>query len=170
MANGGVSGRGAGSGFVVQVFNRQKTRRVSVPFVRQVARRLLAPAFSEGGQLAIHLVGAEEMACLNEQFLGHAGSTDVITFDYRDDSKPGAASGEIFISVDDAVKSAPRFRTTWRTELIRYLVHGVLHLQGFDDTSAAARRVMKREENRRLKELSRRFDWGKLEKQKNVAR
>jgi len=110
------------------------------------------------------------MARLNEQFLGHAGSTDVLTFDYQEGAAPGGWCGEIFVSVDDALASAPRFRASWQLELARYLVHGVLHLRGYDDRRPAARREMKREENRVLKALSRSFDWGKLEGRKHAAR
>jgi probable rRNA maturation factor len=123
-----------------------------------------------GGQLGVCFINAAEMARLNEQFLGHAGSTDVIAFDYEEESEGGGGCGEIFISVDDAVAGAPRFRATWQLELARYLVHGMLHLRGYDDQRPAARREMKREENRVLKALSRRFDWSKLERAKNVAR
>jgi ssRNA-specific RNase YbeY (16S rRNA maturation enzyme) len=72
--------------------------------------------------------------------------------------------------VDDAVACAPRFRTSWPEEMMRYLVHGVLHLQGHDDHGAAARRAMKKLENRWLKQLSLRVEWGKLERRKNGTR
>lgn len=117
-----------------------------------------------GGHLGVHLVNGEEMARLNEEFLGHDGSTDVITFDYQETARAGELCGEIFISVDDAVDCAPRFRTSWQAELARYLVHGVLHLQGHNDRRPAARRAMKKLENRWLKQLSMRFDWGRLER------
>ena len=56
--------------------------------------------------------------------------------------------GEIFVCVDEAVLQARKFGTSWQSEIVRYIVHGVLHLLGFDDSSAGARRKMKREENR----------------------
>jgi len=172
---------------LLHVWNRQKTRRLNLPLLRQLLRRLLEewppgreqsggqrtarPAASwHGGQVGVHFVQAAEMARLNEQFLGHAGSTDVLAFDYREEGEPGGTRGEIFISVDDAVAGAPRFRATWQLELARYLVHGLLHLRGYDDRGAAARREMKQEENRLLKALSRRFDWSKLERAENVVR
>ncbi len=167
---------------MLQVWSRQKTRRLNLPLLRQLVRRLLQEwppgrgkaagkeSFRAGGELGVHFVQAAEMARLNEQFLGHARSTDVLAFDYREEGEPGGTRGEIFISVDDAVASAPRFRATWQLELARYLVHGMLHLRGYDDRGAAARREMKQEENRVLKALSRRFDWRKLERAKNVVR
>ena len=132
--------------------------------------RIPQESLRSGGQLAVYFVHAAEMARLNEQFLGHAGSTDVLTFNYQQRSAQEAWCGEIFVSVDDAVASAPRFRASWQLELARYLVHGVLHLRGYDDGRAAARREMKREENRVLKALSRSFDWSKLERRKHGTR
>jgi probable rRNA maturation factor len=105
-------------------------------------------------ELDLHVVGAAEMTRLNETFLQHQGSTDVITFDH---AEPGEAlHGEIFVCVDEALIQARRFRTTWQSELLRYVVHGVLHLCGYDDQEPAARRRMKRAENRWLRELERR--------------
>ena len=65
--------------------------------------------------------------------------------------------GDIFVCLDDAVAQARQFRTTWQSELVRYVIHGLLHLRGYDDRHPAARRKMKREENRRLREITRRF-------------
>jgi probable rRNA maturation factor len=71
--------------------------------------------------------------------------------------------GEIYICLDDAVKQARAFCTTWQGELIRYVIHGLLHLCGHDDLKPAARRKMKREENRLLREVTKRFALAKLE-------
>jgi len=70
---------------------------------------------------------------------------------------PEQVHGEIFICIDDALKHARQFRTTWQSELVRYLIHGVLHLVGYDDLTAGGRRVLKRKENRLLQMLSRQF-------------
>jgi rRNA maturation RNase YbeY len=59
--------------------------------------------------------------------------------------------GEIFICLDDAVAQARLFGAFWQTELARYLLHGLLHLHGFDDLTPDARRRMKRQENRLLR-------------------
>jgi len=60
------------------------------------------------------------------------------------------------------VSQAKEFRATWPEEIIRYLAHGLLHLQGLDDHTPAGYRRMKREETRLLKALSQRFVFGKL--------
>jgi rRNA maturation RNase YbeY len=149
----------------LRFFNRQKTRAISLPLLRRVTDRLLeqvAPA--EGYELGVHIVAAPEMARINEQYLQHEGSTDVITFNYREGKKVGPVLGEIFICIEDAIKQAKEFRTTWQSEVVRYVVHGVLHLLGYDDLKPDLRRVMKREENRLVNSLSREFDLGKLQR------
>lgn len=144
------------------VRNRQRTRRLHVPLLRQITLALLHDCLGqEHFELGLHLVGAKPMARLNEQFLHHAGSTDVITFDY---AVPGSGGlhGDIFICVDTAISQACSFGTTWQAEVVRYAVHGVLHLRGHDDLRPADRRIMKREENRLLRELARRFTLSRL--------
>jgi probable rRNA maturation factor len=148
----------------LRFFNRQKTRTISVPVLRRVTIRLLEQVAPDRYELGIHIVGATEMARINEQFLQHEGSTDVITFDYREGEKSRAVLGEIFICVDDAIKQSKEFRTTWQSEIARYVVHGVLHLLGHDDLKPDLRRAMKREENRLVNSLSREFDLGKLQR------
>ena len=97
------------------------------------------------------------MTRINQTFLNHAGSTDVITFDYSVPAPTPCLAGEIFICVDDAVRQAREFGTTWPAEVVRYLVHGLLHLEGYDDLITARRRAMKREEHRVLEDLAERF-------------
>jgi probable rRNA maturation factor len=64
--------------------------------------------------------------------------------------------------VDDAAKQAGEFQTTWRSEIVRYVVHGVLHLLGHDDLEAGPRRKMKRAENRLVRRLEAAFPVSKL--------
>ena len=153
--------------------NRQRTRPIDLSLLRRITRTLLSELLRlKDYQLGLHLVAASEMTHLNRQFLDRAGSTDVITFDYGEETKPASSPtlhGEIFICIDDAVKQAHRFRTTWQSELARYLVHGVLHLRGYDDLQPGARSELKREENRLLRELEQRFPLPRLSKDVPVA-
>jgi probable rRNA maturation factor len=161
--------------------NRQHTQSLNLPLLRKITTYLLANHFRPAHhEFCVHLVEADEMADLNQRFLQHAGSTDVITFDYA--ASPGMSRGqtglrdlgapleslhgEVFISVPDAVTQARQFRTTWQLELTRYLIHGLLHLQGYDDLRPNLRRVMKREEQRLLKLASREFELVQLQKPK----
>jgi probable rRNA maturation factor len=157
----------------VWIRNRQKACRVNVTLLRQLARRVLEEGFGHKSfELAIHLIPEGEMARLNETFLQHHGSTDVITFNNREmesgpfaenspDGKPELA-GEIFLCPEVALRQAREFGASWQCELARYVVHGLLHMEGHDDLEAAPRRKMKREENRLLKALSDSFPLSNL--------
>ena len=157
---------------VLSFRNRQQVRTLALPAIRRIARHILESELSVTEyELGFHFVEPEEMARLNEHFLQHTGSTDVITFDHSTPgapvSEPGCLEtlrqragseigaprlhGEIFISTPDAVQQAREFGTTWQSEVVRYIIHGLLHLRGHDDLQSAARKVMKREENRLLK-------------------
>jgi probable rRNA maturation factor len=139
--------------------NQQRVRRVDLRCLRKIVRSLLKDELRRNHfDLGIYLVGEAEMTRLNETHLHHRGSTDVITFDYCDPRQSDLLAGEIVVCVPEGVAQARRFRTTWQREVIRYAVHGVLHLCGYDDRSSRLRRAMKREENRLLKRLTSRFE------------
>ena len=164
----------------IVIANRQRTRKVDLRRLKQITGSLLAELKIEQAELGINLVAAPEMTALNETFLQHEGSTDVITFDYSDSIGDGVRSpkktklepshvgsynrihGEIFICVDEAILQSKKFKTSWQSEIVRYLVHSVLHLLGHDDRQAADRRKMKREENRLLRVLLRQFSLAHL--------
>src|SRR5690242_3132921 len=113
----------------LSVRNRHHTRTVDCRLLSRLTRTLLRELVDRNSfDFSIYLVSASEITGLNEEFLKHRGPTDVITFDYGDDGTPEFLSGEIFVCVDEAVKQAQRFRTSWQCELVRYVVHGILHL------------------------------------------
>ena len=152
------------------VRNRQRLRRINAQLLREFLAAALAELdISAESEICFHLVNAPEMARINLQFLQHEGSTDVITFDHTEQPPHPASScglrflhGEIFICVADALVQAGEFRTTWQSELVRYAVHGLLHLLGHDDLQSTARRKMKKEENRVMRRLANRFPLPRL--------
>ena len=142
--------------------NRQRAISLSTRLLRTITQSLLTELLKlKDFELAICIVRAPEMAKINETFLQHSGSTDVITFDYSENLS-SVLQGEIFICIDDALAQAREFRTSWQSEITRYVIHGILHLRGFDDLRPAARRKMKREENRLLKKVGVLFPLRKL--------
>jgi probable rRNA maturation factor len=142
--------------------NRQRVKKLDLRRWRRVLGAVLEQSGATAFDLGVYCVGAAEMTRLNEGFLRHRGSTDVITFDYGELAHPESLHGEIFICIDEAIIQARRFRTTWQSELVRYVVHGILHLQGFDDARPRDRRRMKREEALRLKKVASRFNLERL--------
>ena len=159
--------------------NRQRIRAINSRQLRQIVITLLNDLLEiKGVELGITLVAAPEMTRLNETFLQHEGSTDVITFDYSETVNPKPQipdprpeiHGEIFVCVDEAILQARRFRTTWQSEIVRYVVHGVLHLLGYDDHDAGDRQEMKREENRLVDLLVSRFALSRLARKTKLAK
>jgi len=88
--------------------------------------------------VAIILVSDRRIAALHRKFMQVSGPTDVITFQH----------GEIFISVETAARQARKFGTSLSDELKLYLVHGLLHLAGYNDSCASERRAMERVQKR----------------------
>ncbi len=151
----------------ILITNRHRVKKINSRSLRQIVQMLLAELEISRAELGITLVNAKEMARINWQFLRHEGSTDVITFDHAEmrkakSEKRNTLHGELFICVDDAVAQARQFKTSWQSEVVRYLVHGLLHLLGYDDLRADLRRKMKREENRLLRRLQKRFSFTQL--------
>jgi probable rRNA maturation factor len=84
-------------------------------------------------EIFIWLISDRRMAHLHRKFLGQSGPTDVLTFQH----------GEVFISVETAERHARAFGNSLIRELKLYIVHGLLHLHGFDDQTPAETRKMK---------------------------
>jgi probable rRNA maturation factor len=155
----------------LQLRNRQRVRPVNLRFLRRLIRRLLRELQPNGAfEVGVHLVAAPEMVRLNEAYLHHAGCTDVITFNHEAGADPGRLHGEIFICVDEAVGQGRRYRTSWPAEIARYVIHGLLHLRGHDDLEAAARRRMKRTEDRLLRAMGRELPFRELVGRRGASR
>ena len=85
---------------------------------------------------------------LNQKYLEHDTLTDIITFDYSDGS---SISGDIFISFERVEENAKEFRVNIKTELRRVMVHGLLHLLGYNDKEEKERAEMRAKENEKIK-------------------
>jgi probable rRNA maturation factor len=144
----------------LELRNRQREKNINLRLLKRIVG-LFLDQFSSY-ELGIHLVGAAEIARLNETWLQHQGPTDVITFDYHDSARPKLLAGDIFVCVPQAIAQAKQFGTSWQSEVVRYIVHGILHLRGFDDQTAKMKREMKRVEDRWVKVLSSEFDFRRL--------
>jgi probable rRNA maturation factor len=107
--------------------------------------RAAAPAEWRGGAVSVVLVDGAEMTDLNGRFTGRSGDTDVLAFDLNG---PGeGVVGEVIVNATRAIREARVRGVPAREELALYIVHGLTHLQGFDDHSAADReRMYAREE------------------------
>lgn len=98
--------------------------------------------------LEINFISGSDIFLLNKSFLKHNSTTDIITFNYS--KSKDLLDGELFISIDDAKENAKIFKVSYKNEITRLIIHGILHLLGFDDTSREKKIIMKRYENRLL--------------------
>lgn len=83
----------------------------------------------------------------NRQFLGHDYYTDIITFDYTNSRH---IAGDMVISLDTVRTNAEGLGTPYETELMRVIIHGVLHLCGINDKGPGEREIMEQHENNAL--------------------
>lgn len=81
---------------------------------------------------------------INQRYLQHDYFTDIITFDYTEGTK---ISGDLFISVDSVRENSIEYGTEFKDELHRVIVHGILHLIGYDDHSEEDIKVMRAKED-----------------------
>lgn len=84
---------------------------------------------------------------INKKYLKHDYYTDIITFDY---SEKNRLEGDIFISLQTVESNSKKFSTTFEHELMRVIIHGILHLDGFDDKTKKEKLVMRSAEDAAL--------------------
>ena len=104
--------------------------------------------------LNILFVNETRMAKTNLEHLRHESATDIITFDYTTST---LLHGDLIICPPVASENAARYQVSLGHEIARNIIHGVLHLLGYDDSALIVRKKMKRAENRLLQKLARRF-------------
>jgi probable rRNA maturation factor len=98
--------------------------------------------------ISIVLTDHDTVLDLNREWLQHDYTTDVISFLLEDD--PEALEGEVYVDIETARERHEEFSTSARSEIERYIVHGLLHLAGYDDASDEDRAVMHHLENKYL--------------------
>lgn len=96
------------------------------------------------GELTYIFCNDDKIIEVNRQFLQHDYYTDIITFDY---SRGSLIRGDMFVSLDTVSTNAPQAGSDYDTELLRVIVHGVLHLCGINDKGPGEREIMERHEN-----------------------
>ncbi|VAX22902.1 Metal-dependent hydrolase YbeY, involved in rRNA and/or ribosome maturation and assembly [hydrothermal vent metagenome] len=101
--------------------------------------------------LNVNFVTPEIMIGINKQYLAHDYDTDVIAFNYSGDNSK--LDGEIFISIGQTIDNSIRFNVNLDSELIRLIVHGILHLLGYDDKKPYDKKKMKIEEDKLTEKL-----------------
>ena len=133
-------------------------RRISVraPTIRRVAQSILVEARQPTAHLSLSLVGKTRMRSLNRKYRGRDYPTDVLAFPMASAGKQREAFlGDVVICLPIAIGQAARFGNTADQEILRLLIHGTLHLLGYDhEQSPREATRMQRKERAMVQKLS----------------
>ena len=113
----------------------------------ELRKLLLHVSIQEGytlSQFYFHFVSADEITRINKNHLSHDYATDVITFDYSTDKELKA---EAYICPEVVQSNAKKYRQTLENEMVRVLLHSVLHVLGYDDKTQESRQEMRNQED-----------------------
>jgi len=110
-------------------------------------------------EISIAIVDDAEMRQLNKQYLDHDYETDVLSFVLEYDDQTGELQGQLIVSTDTAAKLASELGGTMEQELLLYVVHGTLHLVGYNDKDPADAQEMRDAERRYLESVGLTHRW-----------
>ena len=114
---------------------------------RRIKEWLNLVAFEEGSKiqnLNFLIVGDKRMIHFNKTYLNHDYSTDIITFDNSENKK---INGDIVISIERVKENSKKYKVKLEDELRRVMVHGLLHLLGYDDKNEKEKKRIRKKEN-----------------------
>ncbi|GHU99574.1 endoribonuclease YbeY [Bacteroidia bacterium] len=120
---------------------------------RDVSRWVKAAAAKEGfslGAIAVVFTSDAYLLEVNRKYLGHDHHTDIITFDYCDPLDRSTISGDLLISVETVARNADSFEVSMRDEMLRVIIHGIMHLCGYKDKTSEEIAVMRAREDHYL--------------------
>ena len=96
-------------------------------------------------ELTVNLTDNNQIKKINKKYLAHSYFTDIITFPYNKDKNN--IEGEIFISLDTVKENSKMYNTEYKNEFTRVLIHGCLHLTGYNDKTKKEQELIRYKEN-----------------------
>ncbi|MCK4507329.1 MAG: rRNA maturation RNase YbeY [Desulfuromonadales bacterium] len=136
----------------IEIENRQTKQKIRKILLRKVARKILSVSACPDAQLSILIVDDAQIQEVNRDYLGKDCPTNVISFAMQEGEGSGVQPdllGDVVISAETAARDAGEAQTTFESELYFLLLHGILHLLGYDHergTQAEAKRMEAREQ------------------------
>jgi probable rRNA maturation factor len=134
----------------IHITNRQKSLPVDRRRVRAAVKAVLRDAGISAAQVSIAIVDDRTIAALHREFLGDPEPTDVLSFVLERSGK--CLEGEVVVSAETARTCAAKCKSTPQDELLRYVIHGMLHLVGCDDATPRQRAAMRKRERKYLRQ------------------
>lgn len=140
------------NGHRVEVVDLQRRRKVDRSALKRAAVAALQREKAPPTRVSLILMNDRQIEGPHRRWLGKPGPTDVISFRFPD-GNPDGPDVEVLVSVQSAAREAGRRGISLREELIRYVVHGVLHTLGYQDSTPSRRRAMFRMQERLVRDL-----------------
>lgn len=135
----------------IHVSDEQTALQIDSGRLRTAVRRILRDAGLRDAQVSLAIVDDPTIHRLNRQFLDHDYATDVLSFVLeRSDDR---LEGEVIASTDTAIRSAGRYGWQPADELLLYVIHGTLHLVGYDDRTPRPAAQMRKQERAYLQQF-----------------
>ena len=132
----------------VDVFNVHPDRKVRAGEAARYVRKALRVSGVDKARVSVVFVDSRHSRAMNRQYLGHDFSTDVLSFTLE---RTPLLEGEIYVNLDRARRQAKEYSVGFNQEVARLVIHGTLHLVGFDDSTPGKAQRMKAEEDRQLR-------------------
>jgi probable rRNA maturation factor len=141
----------------VSIANHQAHVKLNLRWLVRLVHKVLTAEGVTDAQIGLAFVDDARIAVLNERFLGHQGPTDVLTFPLNDADNRAAGFtpailAELVISAETAKRTAHEMEHPVEDEIALYVIHGCLHLCGYDDRTAKERRRMRKGESVHLEQ------------------
>ncbi len=137
---------------LVEITNSQKLKKINLPKLENYLNRIGNILDISSQKISLFFCDRNTIKKINKRFFGKSQSTDVISFPLKDDFDVNYL-GEIVVSVEEAVKTCNQFGLSWQKELLLYVIHGILHLLGYDDRTAKKRMKMEKKQQEVLEKL-----------------
>ncbi len=128
-----------------------KTKSLPAQFRKNLRQTINIIASNHGytiQQISYIIMSDAELLEVNQTHLDHDDYTDIITFDLSDIE--ASIDGEIYVSIDRVKENADTYQTSFETELVRVMCHGILHLMGYKDKSAEDSKLMRDAEQKSI--------------------
>ena len=135
----------------VRICSRQQAVRVPRKRIGELIAFAARAEKVRIGEIDVAVVSPQQIASMNRRYLGHRGATDVLSFDLSGPSSQAAGiCGQIVVCGAGAVREARGRGFGPQRELLLYVLHGLLHLVGYDDSEPSAAAVMSRRQEELL--------------------
>lgn len=140
------------AGFQIEIANQQPCEIAFRP-IQEIVKTIVRDAGFQHAEISIAIVDDPTIHHLNHTYLDHDYATDVLSFVLGKDEQNSFIEGEIVVSADTARRQSAEIGWAFECELLLYLVHGALHLVGFDDKSEKERFAMREAEKKYLLQM-----------------